>query len=197
MKVLQVKCPRCGKASHSKTKDPVILCDGCNSIHTMTPAGPAVLEYEIAEFGKKLEGKKVHVPFWRLFATVTIFSENVSGAWVQRLFEGGAGGAQRSGNMFIFVPAIDLSPELWKSWAQDYTTNPPDYRGLDRFEGERVPCTIDEDAARKLADFLVLTFEAEKPGVLQNINYSVEVQHTKLIYLPFYELQAGQFVPGL
>jgi len=196
MKVAQVKCPRCGKASYSKTKDSLVLCDGCRSIHTISPAGPVVYEYEVAEFAKRADGKKVHIPFWRLFSRVTIFSENVTGAWVQRLFEGGPDGAMRSGSMFLFVPAIELPPEIWKRWAQDLTTNPPQYRGLEKFEGERVPCAISEEDARKLADFLVLTFEAEKPGVLQDIRYELTVEHTKLVYLPFHLKDGGGYEPA-
>jgi hypothetical protein len=55
---------------------------------------------------------------------------------------------------------------------------------------------VGEEAARKLADFLILTFEAEKPGVMQNIQYQVEVQHTKLVYLPFYQ-DGPNWQPGL
>lgn len=195
MKVAQVKCPRCGKPSFSKFKDTVVYCDECRTMHLRTEGGPIILEYEIAEFQKELPLKKFHMPFWRLFSNVTIFSEQVTGGWASRLMNAASGGG-RGGSMFIFVPAIELAPDVFKRMAQDLTVNPPQYRGTERFGFERLAVALDEEAARKLADFLILTFEAEKPGVMQNIQYQVEVQHTKLIYLPFY--QDGQnWQPGL
>jgi len=195
VKVSQVKCPRCGKPSFTKFKDTVVYCDECKTMHFRTEAGPIVTEYEIAEFQKELPLKKVHMPFWRLFCNVSIFSEQVAGGWASRLVNMASGGG-RGGSMFIFVPAIELSPDIFKRMAQDLTTNPPQYRITERFGFERLPVTVDEEAARKLADFLILTFEAEKPGVMQNIQYQVDVQHTKLVYLPFYH-DGASWQPGL
>jgi len=195
MKVAQIKCPRCGKPSFSKFKDTVVYCDECRTMHLRTEGGPIMLEYEIAEFGKELPLKKFHMPFWRLFSNVTIFSEQVTGGWAARLVSA-ASGQGRGGSMFIFVPAIELPPEVFKRMAQDLTTNPPQYRGTERFFFDRLPVAVDEEAARKLADFLILTFEAEKPGVMQNIQYQVEVQHSKLVYLPFYQ-DGPNWQPGL
>ncbi len=195
MKVSQVKCPRCGKPSFTKLKDSVVYCNDCHTMHTRTEAGPIIIEYEIAEFQKELPLRKFHMPFWRLFSNVTIFSEQVSGGWASRLMNAGSGGG-RGGSMFIFVPSLELPPDIYKRMAQELTTNPPQYRGTDRFAFERLPVQVDEDAARKLADFLVLTFEAEKPGVMQNIKYEVAVQHSKLIYLPFYQ-DGANWQPGL
>jgi hypothetical protein len=197
MKVSQIKCPRCGKASFSKLKDSVIYCEDCRTLHTLGEAGPIILEYEIAEFGKELPLRKFHMPFWRLFSQVTVFSSQVVGGWAGRLLSGAAGSGNLNGTMFIFVPGIELPPDVYKRMAQDYTANPPQYRGAERFGFERLPVIVDELAARKLADFLILSFEAEKPGVLQDIKYSVEVQRTKLIYLPFYQDAEGHWQPGL
>jgi len=197
MKVARVKCPRCGKPSFSKLKDSVIFCEECRTLHTISDAGPMVIDYEIGDFGKELPLRKFHMPFWRLFSQVTVFSSNVVGGWAGRLLAAGSGGGNLNGTMFIFVPGMDLQPDIYKRMAQDFTTNPPQYRSAERFAFERLPVTVDELAARKLADFLVLSFEAEKPGVLQDIKYQVEVQRTKLVYLPFYQDAEGRWQPGL
>jgi hypothetical protein len=196
VKVAQVKCPRCGKPSFSKLRDSVIFCEDCRTLHTLGEAGPIILEYEIADFQKELPLRKFHMPFWRLFSQVTVFSANMVGGWAGRLLSA-AGGGNLNGTMFIFVPAIDLAPDIFKRMAQDLTTNPPQYRGTERFGFDRLPVTVDELAARKLGDFLILSFEAEKPGVLQDIKYQVDVQRTKLIYLPFYQDAEGRWQPGL
>ena len=45
--------------------------------------------------------------------------------------------------------------------------------------------------ALEMADFVVVTIEAEKPGVLQNLDYTLTVHDAKLIYLPFMSTQRG------
>ena len=50
------------------------------------------------------------------------------------------------------------------------------------------PCGI---SVQQLADFIVLTFEAEKPGVLQDIDYQVRVNDGTLVYLPFLQTGSG------
>jgi len=195
MKVAQVHCPRCGKPNYTKFKDTVVYCEECKTMHLVTEGGPVIIEYEIAEFQKEVPLRKFHMPFWRLFSNVTIFSEQVSGGWASRLMNAASGGG-RGGSMFIFIPAVELPPDIFKRMAQDLTTNPPQYRGTDRFSFDRLPVAINEEAARKLADFMVLSFEAEKPGVMQNIRYEVAVQHSKLIYLPFYQ-DGANWQPGL
>jgi len=50
---------------------------------------------------------------------------------------------------------------------------------------------IDAEQAKQLADFIVLTYEAEKPGVLQDIAYEVKVNDSSLLYLPFVQLPSG------
>ncbi|MGQ9582261.1 MAG: zinc ribbon domain-containing protein [Thermoplasmatota archaeon] len=195
MRIVQVKCPKCGRPSFSKLRDSVVFCEECGTLHTRTDAGPSVIDFEIAGFAREAQMRRVHMPFWRLFSTVTIHSEEVSGGWVARLVSA-VSGAGRGGNLFIFVPAVDLPPPVYKHWAQQFTTNPPQYRAVERFQGERLPTTIDDESARKLADFLILSFEAEKPGVLQDIKYDVAVQHSKLIYLPFFE-EGGQYQSAL
>ena len=54
-----------------------------------------------------------------------------------------------------------------------------------------MPATMSRQDARELADFIVVTMEAEKPGVLQRLDYSLIVNGTKMVYLPFVISQSG------
>ncbi len=49
----------------------------------------------------------------------------------------------------------------------------------------RLPGVMPKQEAAQLADFVVVTMEAEQPGVLQQLDYSLTVNDTKLVYLPF------------
>ena len=45
--------------------------------------------------------------------------------------------------------------------------------------------------AKEMADFVVVTIEAEKPGVLQSLDYTLTVHDAKLVYMPFVSTQRG------
>jgi hypothetical protein len=53
--------------------------------------------------------------------------------------------------------------------------------------------TIKREEAAAMADFIIVTHEAEKPGVLQQLNYSMTINELKLMYLPFYWDGKGYF----
>jgi hypothetical protein len=50
---------------------------------------------------------------------------------------------------------------------------------------------ISKQEAAELADFVVVTMEAEQPGVLQKLDYTLTVNDTKLVYLPFVRAAQG------
>jgi hypothetical protein len=50
---------------------------------------------------------------------------------------------------------------------------------------------VTKEEANKLANFVVITIEAEKPGVLQNLEYSLEIKDARIIYLPFNSTPGG------
>lgn len=196
VRVNQVKCPKCGKPSYSKTSDNLFLCD-CGTLHTIENGKSKIVYYEIAAFRQILPGTPLYIPFWRLGSMVTIHSEHVEGASVFKLREMlTEKTSEKGGFLYIFVPGIEMDPIKYKNWAAYFTCNPPKYDLASKFEAQRVPCIIDEPSAKKLADFLILSFEAEKPGVLQHIDYDVQIRDVKLIYLPFYWNNAD-YVPAL
>jgi hypothetical protein len=66
------------------------------------------------------------------------------------------------------------------------TYEPPRYRPRTDFGGrQRLGTSITKEEAAELADFVIVTIEAEKPGVLQSLTYDLKVNDTKLIYLPY------------
>jgi len=196
MKVVHVKCPKCNNPFYSKNTDTVFLCEQCGTMHVREPT-IKIIDYEFWEFGQNLQGERTYMPFWRLYTTVNIHHMEVAGGVFVKLSNLLAGGAS-SGNIFIYVPAIELSPEEFRYWSNLLTFTPPRYNTAMRYDRNipRLPVKIGEAEAIHLADFLVLTYEAEKPGVLQDISYDLRVNTTKLIYVPVYYYQ-NRYYPGV
>lgn len=187
--IVAVKCPSCGQAIEGRSGDRVFLCQ-CGVMHTRDDQGTRQLPYIIASPRSPNPPTQslVYIPFWQLDSNVTIFHDRSEGGFLHKLF----GKDWRGGRMFIFVPAVDWDPQTYKHWASTLTGNPPGIRPASSFGPyARWPVTVEEGEAAQLADFMILTFEAEKPGVLQEISYEVKVLGSSLIYLPFEQSSGG------
>lgn len=196
MRVIQVKCPQCNSPIQLKQKDKLFFCAQCNTIHVRN-GGIEKLDYEIADFNPGApQGERIYVPFWRVYATFIVRSKSVEGGALFKLAQMIKGGSD-SGNIFIYIPASDLDPATFRRMASQYTYNPPRYPTRLNFGNvTRVPAVITKPEANELADFVVVTMEAEQPGVLQRLDYTLTVNDTKLVYLPF--IRGGQgLLPGL
>ncbi len=184
MKVVQVKCPACNSPIYSKQRDRMFYCDKCNVMH-IRDGGVDKIDFEIAEFGSAPQGESVYVPFWRLYCSFVIRSKSVEGGHVFRLVNW-MRGENGSGTLFIYVPAADFDPGTFKRLAIEYTMSSPKYNTRLNFGSvRRMPTSMSREEATELADFIVVTMEAEKPGVLQRLDYTLTVNGTKMVYLPF------------
>ena len=195
MKVIQVKCPQCNSPIMSKVKDKVFVCSQCNAVH-IRDGGVEKMDVEIAEFNQTAQGERTYMPFWRVYATLVIRSKSVEGGTLFKLTSFLKGGSD-SGNMFIYIPAADLDTANFRRMAVQYTSNPPKYPTRLNFGNVvRLPAVLSKQEANELADFVVVTMEAEQPGVMQRLDYSLTVNDTKLVYLPFVKSAQG-LVPAL
>ncbi len=190
MRVVQVKCPQCNNAITMKQKDTLFYCSQCNTIH-IRDGGVEKLDYEIADFNPSIQGDRWYVPFWRVYASFVVMSKRVEGGSAFKLFSW-LKGSSDTGNMFIYIPAVDLDPATFRRLSSTLTSNPPRYATRLNFGNvNRVSASLSRKEAAELADFVVVTMEAEQPGVLQNLSYTLTVNDTKLVYLPFIKTTAG------
>ena len=185
-----MKCPSCNTPIYSKERDQLFYCDKCNVLHSRD-GGVERVDFEIAEFNRAMAGEKVYVPFWRLYCSFVIRSRSVEGGHVFRLMSW-MKGDDGSGTLFIYIPAADFEPMTFKRLAIGYTSSSPKYSTRLDFGGiRRMPASMSKEEATELADFVVVTMEAEKPGVLQRLDYSLTVNGSKVVYLPFLAGGAG------
>lgn len=196
MRVIQVKCPQCNSPISMKQKDRAFYCSQCNAIH-VRDGGIEKLDYEVAEFNPSAQGEKVYMPFWRIYASLVIRSKSVEGGTlfkITSLLKGTANG----GNMFIYIPASEMDTANFRRIATQFTANPPRYSTRLNFGAAgRLPTVVSKREAAEMADFVIVTMEAEQPGVLQRLDYSLTVNDTKLVYLPFVKTAAQGLMPAL
>jgi hypothetical protein len=190
MKVIQVKCPSCNSPLYMKQKDSVFYCDKCNVMH-VRDKGVEKIDFEIGEFNQTAQGERVFMPFWRVYANLVVRNKSVEGGTLFKIASF-LKGDTNTGNIFIYIPATDVDANTFKMLATSLTTSAPRYRTRLNFGGiARLPAAITKEAAAELADFVVVTIEAEQPGTLQRLDYQLTINDTKLVYLPFVRSGAG------
>jgi hypothetical protein len=195
MKVIQVKCPSCNSPIYMKQVDRMFYCDRCNVMH-VREGGVEKVDFEIAEFNQAAQGERVYMPFWRVYASFIIRSKSVEGGTVFRLANWLKSGSN-TGNVFIYIPATELDPGSFKQLAVRFTSSSPSYSTRLNFANvPRLPVAVTKQEAGELADFVVVTMEAEQPGVLQRLDYSLTVNDTKMVYMPFVRTPQG-LLPAL
>jgi hypothetical protein len=195
MHVIQIKCPNCQQPIFSKNVDRVFWCDKCNTMHTRN-GGTKVLDIEIGNFNPSIPGQVTFIPFWRVWANFAIHQSNVAGGTMfkmSRFFRGDTG----QGSLFIFVPAMELDIGTFKNMAVNMTLDPPRPSSrLDFGNLPRAPVKMTKEEALQVADFVFVTIEADKPGVMQTLDYTLDVQDARLVYLPFIWGQDGGLRPA-
>jgi hypothetical protein len=190
MKVVVIKCPKCSQPIYSKVKDTVFFCDKCNTLHARN-GGVQVLDHEIAEPKPSIIGEKVYLPFWRVWAEFTINHINSAGGTLNKLSQFFRG-ATNSGSLFVFVPANEMDVYTFKQMSVEMTFRPPQYSTrLDFSTLPREPAKIDRAEAEQMADFVFVTMQADQPGVLQQLDYALNVKDAKMVYLPFVRSEKG------
>jgi len=192
VKVTQVKCPQCDLPIYMRQKDDFFYCSSCGTIHVRGIHGVERIPYEIANFRPGTPLDDCHyIPFWRLQCDFQIKSRSVEGGYLHKLSNALKGGDD-GGQLRIFVPASDLDIAVFRYWSVNLTVNNPRYSVRDDFaDVQRMPATTGREEAIELADFIAVTLEAEKPGTLQYLDYDLEVQEAKVIYLPFISSPSG------
>jgi len=191
--VVPVVCPGCHERVFSKSNDWVILCP-CGTMHARID-GISVIDYEAGEFTRGGDGERAYLPFWKVAAQYTITEETVSDTGGRQI-TGQNGGYGNVKNITFTFPAYDLPPRGFKDIALKLTREPHMYE-LAKLDPSipRRRCVVKPGDADKMADFVLVTLEAEKQGVMMELQYALTITSKKLVYLPYYEKE-GKAIPA-
>lgn len=197
-KIVHIVCPNCKTPMFSKDVDNVFLCDNCGTLHVRVGESVEVIGYEFGAYAQaqRAEGDRVYLPFWVLNVDFKIGDISIQGGGLGNLFGMLGGGQARSGSVAMYLPAYDMDPMHFKEVAMYQTEHAPKYAPSKPEPGvPRAKCTLTADLLHQMADFIFVTGIAEKPGVLQRLDYTLNITGKRLIYLPHYK-QGDKFKPG-
>lgn len=178
VRLVPLKCPKCGSILKSQRKDLVYQCENCGTF-VYAPTGE-VVDVSILDFEIALNAKKYYMPFLTYLTRAKIYNEEVRGFFAQR----GMGG-----EWITYIPAGGSLPsEEAVRISKMFTSNPP--RNKNEIQSFRdaspLPLEIPIEAGDKLAEFVFLSYEVDRPGILQDIRYEFEAKFQKIVYVPVY-----------
>jgi len=189
VELIPVKCPNCKKAIHSRGQDIFFYCDYCDAGYELfgDKLRPVLLEFR--RHRGKLKGQARNIPFWAFKAKLTIHLREASHTTTSlfselgKLLSGKIPGMMSRGELTFYVPAHRAPPDQIASLGRRFTINQPVLEESEFSEFEELAYNS-EDAA-KLADYIFLSSEIEKPDVISRLKYTLELKMPRLVVVSF------------
>ena len=187
-KLIAVKCKSCDSGLTVEMNDSIVYCSSCGN-------GWEIVNEELVPvdigFAKPLiqgQGELVYKGFWMVDAYVKIHSRDSSGGWISSLF----GGANKTeGDVMFYVPAFWMPIESAKQIGVTFTTKNA-VPSPEKYNVKLTGFNYSKEDAKKIAEFIFLSIEAEKNDTVRNISYDLKVKSFKVLGVPFYKQPNGR-----
>ncbi len=195
LRLVALKCQKCGSLLNADTKDVVFYCGSCDSgfelINEKDELVPVNIDFAIPN--KKMNSEVVYYPFWVFDANIKINSRDAAGSvtgFIMNIF----GKEDKKVGKF-YVPAFETQLENTRKLGLEFTNRQPEFDVLKK--GKLKGCTYSSKDAMKFADFIFLSMEAGKSDTLRSISYDLGLSSPKVIAIPFYKLSGSGFTDGI
>jgi hypothetical protein len=187
-KLIAVKCKSCDSGLTVEMNDNIVYCSSCGNGWEIV--NEELIPVEIG-FAKPLiqgQGELVYKGFWLVDTYVKIHSRDSSGGWISSLF----GGANKTeGDVLFYVPAFWMPIESVKQIGVTFTTKNA-VPSPEKYNVKLTGFNFTKEDAKKIAEFIFLSIEAEKSDMVRNINYDLKVKGYKVLGVPFYKQPNGR-----
>lgn len=187
-KLIAVKCKSCDSGLTVEMNDNIVYCSSCGN-------GWEIINEELVPveigFAKPLiqgQGELVYKGFWLVDTYVKIHSRDSSGGWMSSLF----GGANKTeGDVMFYVPAFWMPIESVKQIGVTFTTKNA-VPSPEKYNVKLTGFNFSKEDAKKIAEFIFLSIEAEKSDMVRNISYDMKVKSYRVLGVPFYKQPSGR-----
>jgi len=190
LRLVALKCSKCGSLLKAEPNDIVFYCNNCGTGFELINEKDelAAVNIDFALPAKKQDAEIVYLPFWVFDTNIQINSRDSdqtlgsAAGFIKNIFSGGDG---RKPVKKFYVPAFETPITNIRTLGMEFTKNQPELESIkkDKLTG----CRFSSMDAQKLADFIFLSIEAEKPDMLKNITYSLGLSSPRAIGIPFYK----------
>lgn len=191
-KIVAVKCKSCDSGLTAEINDNVVYCSSCGNGWEIVDDQLVPLEINFAAPLIQGQGDLTYKPFWLVDTYLKILSRDATGGWTSTLFGGGGSSNQTEGNVLFYVPAFWMTIESVKNIGGTFTTKNP-VASPQKYNVKMTGFNFNKDDAKKIAEFIFLSIEAEKSDTMRNIDYDMKVNSIRVLGIPFYKQANGKF----
>lgn len=184
-----IKCQKCGSGLVVEVNDSIVYCSSCGSGFEIQNGEMIPIEINFAAAALRAQGEMVYKPFWLLKTHVEILQRDAGGAFLKNLF--GGSDSQTSGSINFYIPAFYCSIDTMKNLAMEFTTRNP-VASPQKYNTKLVGFAYGKEDAKKLAEFILISMEAEKKDVIKRFNYKIDVNSYEILGIPFYDSGNGR-----
>ncbi len=188
-KLIALKCVSCDSGLVVEVNDNVVYCSSCGSGYEIINDKLVPIEINFAKPLIQGKGEMVYKPFWLMKIYVNILSRNSSGGWISNLF--GSNKNQTEGEVLFYVPAFWMTIDSVKNIGGTFTLKNP-VASPQKYNVKMTGFNFSKDDAKKIAEFIFLSIEAEKSDTLKSIQYKLDVKSTEVLGIPFYKQPNGK-----
>ena len=186
-RLVALDCPSCGAPIAAEGEDVVYYCTACRNGYRFDPAERHLVAVEVAFVSLSQVSVDLYKPFWLVSARVSIEERMAAGgafSGLMSFFLGDRSGSLAPTGEGIFaIPAFPAPLAAVIELTRRYTEALPE---LGERLGERLlgGC-YDEADAHKLAHFVLIATEVDRPDTLQDLRYDIEFGEMRLLGVPF------------
>jgi hypothetical protein len=187
-RLIAVKCKSCDSGLTVDVNDNIVYCSSCGNGWEIIKDELHPIEIGFAKPILQGNGELVYKGFWLVDAYVKILSRDSSGGWISSFF---GSDNKTEGNITFYVPAFWLTIESVKNIGSQFTLRNP-VPNPEKFNVKITGFTFNKDDAKKIAEFIFLSVEAEKNDTIRNINYDLKINSYRVLGIPFYKQPNGK-----
>ena len=191
--LIALKCTSCGGQLAVEINDYVVYCFNCGNGYEIVEGKLVPIEVNFAHPAIQGQGDVVYKPFWLMNINVNITSRDASGSFVSNIF---GGSHKMQGDVLFYVPAFWMTIDSVKNIGSTFTLKNP-AASPQKYNTKMTGFTFSKEDAKKIAEFIFLSIEAEKSDTVRNIEYELNVNSIQVLGVPFYQQPNGKLKDAL
>ncbi len=185
-----VKCKKCASGLVVEVNDNIVYCSSCGSGFEIIDGEFSPIEINFAAAALRSEGEMIYKPFWLLKTKINIQERKASGNFLSNLFGGSI--ENPTGEISFYVPAFYCPIETMKILSTQFTMRNP-VASPQKYNTKLVGFDYGKQDAKKLAEFILISLEAEKNDTMKSFKYEMNFESMEILGIPFYKLGKGRY----
>jgi hypothetical protein len=182
-KLEAVKCKKCGSGLLVELNDKITYCTSCGSGFEFINDDMVDIEINFAAASFRDEGELIYKPFWFIKTHIDILERTNTGGFISKMF---GKDQDASFDLIFYIPAFQCPLESLKYLAQSFTAKNP-VASPQKFNTKLTGFVYGKEDAKKLCEFILISFEAEKSDTMKTFSYRIDFKSFEILGVPFYK----------